>query len=79
MNRKANYFSFVGSFDGAVKVAGRWIRIKELNRIHKEDWTRWQGPPSPALARALQEPKALHAHELFPERIIPSMMPRKES
>ena len=69
-NRRAKYFSFVGSYEGVIKIKGKWIRAIELNRIHKEDWIRWQGPPSPAIIRAVKTGEPFQATLLFPERRI---------
>lgn len=70
------YYSRIGSFDGAVKIGGRWIRAIELNRIDKTGWKRWQGPPSPALARAMREQPPIQAAALFPDLVV-IPVPRK--
>jgi len=70
MNRHADYFSYVGSYDGLVKMGGRWIRVTGLNRIVKAGWIRWQGPPNRAMCAALKMP-SVPAVTLFPElRIV---------
>jgi hypothetical protein len=53
------YFTFVGSFDGAIKLRGKWIRAKNLNYINKLGWLRWQGPPSKVIEKALSNPVAI--------------------
>lgn len=55
MNKKANYFSFVGSYHGAVKIKSKWIKAMNLNYINKSNWIRWQGPPSKAIQTALNK------------------------
>jgi hypothetical protein len=47
----SNYYQAIGSDDGLVKVHGRWIRIRGLNRIHKSGWVRWQGPMTSAMEK----------------------------
>jgi len=61
------YFTFVGSYDGAIKIKGRWIRASQLNRIDKTGWKRWSGPPSPAIVKAIESGLPTPATELFPE------------
>jgi len=55
-NIKATYYSEVGSYQGAIKVSGKWIRAKNLNYLNKTGikWIRWQGPPSPAIIQTLK-------------------------
>lgn len=65
--KMTTYFTYIGSFDGAIKIGGRWVRANGLNRINKTGWTRWSGPPSPAIAKATKEQKPAEAVELFPE------------
>lgn len=60
------YFTFVGSCDGAIKIGRRWVRAVELNRIDKTGWKRWQGPASPAIAKAIKSQPPTQAAELFP-------------
>ena len=62
------YYSYVGSYDGAVKLAGGWVRVVELNRIDKTGWTRWNGPPSAAIVKATRTQPAMQATDLFPDR-----------
>lgn len=69
------YFVYIGSFDGAVKIKGRWVRAIELNRIDKTGWTRWQGPPSPAITRATKTQPPTPAWELFPDLRIAERKP----
>ena len=76
-NRQAKYYqsapashSTVGSYDGAIKIAGWWVRAIELNRINKSDWVRWQGPPSKAIVRAIRTGNPRRADLLFPERAL---------
>ena len=64
---KIQYFTFVGSYDGAIKIKGRWVRASQLNRIDKTGWDRWQGPPSPAIIKAIEAGPPAPAHELFPK------------
>jgi hypothetical protein len=68
-NSDANYYSFVGSYDGAVKIGGQWVRAVELNRIDKSHWRRWTGPPSRAILRAVKFGQPTQATELFPELV----------
>ncbi len=63
------YFTFCGSYDGAIKISGRWIRAVELNRIDKTGWRRYVGAPSIAIARACRDQPAIQAVDLFPELI----------
>lgn len=66
------YYSRVGSYDGAVKIKGRWIPVKGLNRINKSGWHRVSGPPSEAIVQAMLHIRpVLEAKELFPHLIIP--------
>jgi hypothetical protein len=57
------YFTFVGSYDGAVKIKGHWVRCVELNRIDKTGWERVH--PTPAALKAARERPAHNAQELF--------------
>ncbi len=66
MNRRANYYTPYGSYDGCVKIGGRWLRTSELNKIDKTGWVRWQGPPSPAMVKALREQPPVPATDRFP-------------
>ena len=70
MNKKANYYSPVGSYDGVVKWQGSWIRVSGLNRINKNGWTRWQGPPSKAICKAMRYQYSIRVDLLFPELSI---------
>jgi len=63
------YYSRVGSYDGAVKLRGRWVRVVGLNRIDKTGWHRVSGPPSLRIAMAMAEQPAVQAKEIFPELI----------
>lgn len=53
-NEQAIYYTPPGSYDGLVKIQGRWRRVNELNRIDKTGWVRWQGPPTRAMLKALR-------------------------
>ncbi len=53
-NRRANYYTEIGSYSGAVKLKGKWVRAQHLNCTNKEGWIRWAGPPSPAIQAALK-------------------------
>jgi len=67
----------VGSYDGLIRYThSSWVRIKELNRIDKHDWIRWQGPPTPAMERALKSGMSFRATDMFPNRVI-SLEPEK--
>jgi hypothetical protein len=50
------FHSEIGSWRGAIKKGGRWISVKDLNRVQKTGWVRYQGPPSPALEKAMNQP-----------------------
>ncbi len=63
------YFSYVGSYRGAVRLKGRWVPVTDLNRIDKTDWVRHQGPPTPAMQRALRG-QPINACDLFPNRVV---------
>lgn len=69
-NRKARYFTYVGSHDGAIRMGQHWVRAKSLNRIDKSGMIRWQGVPSEALDRALNDPVVVEAVALIPGRRI---------
>lgn len=60
------YFSYVGSYEGAVEIKGKWIRIKNLNYIEKTDWIRHQGPPTKKIELALKDSTVYDARDLFP-------------
>jgi hypothetical protein len=62
------YYTPVGSYDGAVKIGGRWVRAIGLNRIDKRGWRRRSGPPTPAIISAIRNQPAILATELFPRR-----------
>jgi hypothetical protein len=47
-----------------------WVRAKNLHRIDKKGMIRWQGVPSEALDRALNEPVSVEAADLIPGRRI---------
>ena len=53
MNKDAKYYTPVGSYHGALKFKGKWVRVKNLNYLDKSKLTRWTGPPSPAIIKAL--------------------------
>lgn len=65
-NRQAKYYTPPGSYDGLIKIKRQWVRAKELNRIDKTGWVRWQGPPSDRMRKVLQGSVVLGARELFP-------------
>lgn len=60
------YFTFVGSYDGAIKVGGKWIRATGLNCIDKTGWKRHQGPPNKAILMAIKTTPSIEAKSLFP-------------
>jgi len=62
------YYTPPGSYDGLIKVGGVWQRVKGLNRIDKDGWKRWQGPPTLAMERALKSKVMWSADALFPGR-----------
>ena len=66
-NMTTQYFTFVGSYGGAIKIKGRWVRAIELNRIDKAGWVRWTGPPSAAIVTATKTQPATQASSLFPQ------------
>ncbi len=58
-NRNANYYGVVGSYRGAFKANGHWVGVKDFNRhpnLKPRPLIRWQGPPSPAIVRAIKSP-----------------------
>jgi hypothetical protein len=63
------YYSFVGSYDGAVKIKRRWTRVVELNRIDKTGWDRVQGPCPEAVAHAVKTQPPQKATVLFPHLV----------
>ena len=68
-NSKSKYFSFVGSYEGLIKTCCGWTAVKELNRINKDGWIRWQGPMSNSMSKAWNQRSSLiPAVELYPER-----------
>jgi len=69
-NKISNYYTPPGSYDGAVKVKNKWIRVRELNRIDKTGWQRWMGPPSSAIEKCMKETKSIRADQRFPKRAI---------
>ena len=69
-NRKAQYYSMVGSNDGLIMNPTECMRVKDLNRIYKHDWIRWQGPPSKAMSKALKNAIIFPAAQLYPDRKI---------
>jgi len=69
-NRTAKYFSYVGSYDGFVKLIKNWVPVRELNRIDKSDWQRWSGPPSTAMKNSHKKYKTMDAAWMYPERVI---------
>ena len=58
-----HFFSYVGSYEGAIKIGGKWVRFKNLNYVNKAGWIRHQGPPTAALEVALKNPVALDARK----------------
>lgn len=70
------YFVYIGSFDGAVKIKGRWVRVNGLNRIDKAGWTRFSGPPTTGISKATRTQKPVEAWDLFPELRIEGKGPR---
>ena len=65
-NRNADYYSPVGSYDGAIKWQRCWIRVRGLNRILKYNMIRWQGPPSKTIINAMKFQTSVRADELLP-------------
>jgi len=53
-NRNSCYYTEVGSYHGAIKLAGKWNRAMNLNYIDKSKMIRWSGPPSLAIIKALR-------------------------
>lgn len=76
-NREAKHFTFIGSFDGAIKIRGRWVRAVELNRIDKTGWVRWAGPPSAAIVKAMKNGPPTQAYELFPHLAIKELLTKR--
>ena len=64
--RSFDYYSSVGSYDGAIKIGRKWVRAVELNRIDKTGWNRRQGPMNAAIAKAIKSQPPMQAVELFP-------------
>jgi hypothetical protein len=69
-NRKAKYYTAPGSYNGAIKCRGMWLRFEELNRIDKTGWQRWQGPPSKAITNILKNGINFRADVVFSKRKI---------
>lgn len=63
---KRKYFSYIGSYEGAVQVKEKWTRVKDLNYIDKTSWERHQGPPTKKIQDALNQDVAWKAIDLFP-------------
>ena len=59
-----SYFSYVGSYEGAVKVNGKWVRVKNLNYIDKTGWNRHNGPATRAIENALKSSTVMDARDL---------------
>lgn len=76
LNTKARYYTPPGSYDGAVKIKGRWVRAVELNRINKDGWVRWCGPPSKAIEAAIRQGTPTPAAELLPELALVAKLPK---
>jgi hypothetical protein len=53
------YFSFVGSYEGGIKIKNQWVHAVNLNYINKSKWKRHQGSLTPAMSRCLRESKKL--------------------
>lgn len=64
------FFKYYGSYEGAVLVKGRWVRVKGFEYVSLAGYFRHQGPPTPAIARALSARVAIDARTLFPSRVI---------
>lgn len=64
-NKKADYYSEVGSYRGAIKHLDQWISVNQLNLINKNRLVRWQGPPNQSIINAMKQ-KPLHADEFLP-------------
>lgn len=64
-NKLSNYYLQIGSYQGAIKINGKWCAAKDLNRIDKSKMYRWQGHPSLAIVNAMKE-KPLSANILLP-------------
>ena len=69
-NRRAIYYTPPGSYNGLVKINGNWRKVNGLNRIDKDGWTRWQGPPSIIMEDILNHADFTYAVLLFPRRAI---------
>ncbi len=63
-----HYFSEVGSYRGCVLMRGRWVSVKDLNKINKRGWKRHQGPATNAMQSAMLH-QPLRAEQLFPHLI----------
>lgn len=48
------YFSLTGSYEGGIKLRGRWVHVTDLNKVDKAGWTRIMiGDLTPAMASCL--------------------------
>jgi len=63
-NRKSTYYKAIGSDFGTIRLKGRWFRFSCYHCIKKKiphkmmGRYRWQGPPSSAIAQAMDGPVA---------------------
>lgn len=67
---KPKYFSYVGSYEGAIQVNEKWVRVKNLNHINKTGFDRHQGPPTKQIEAALKQKVVLNAADLYPHLIV---------
>ena len=64
------YFSLTGSYEGGIKLNGRWTRAQNLNKIDKTGWERHQGPLTPAMAACLRESRLVDCATPFGKTVI---------
>lgn len=69
-NKNAKYYQTIGADWGAIRIKNKWVGFWYLTSIDKTGWMRWQGPPSPAITKAIQRIKRDEhdARKWFPER-----------
>jgi hypothetical protein len=52
---KVKYFSLTGSFEGGMKIRGRWVYVTDLSHVDKTGWERiMTGDMTPAMAGCLK-------------------------